>query len=54
MMQVTAGRLNKQIASDLGISESTVIGASQQPDAKDEGRFASRAQAKGGFFSSRR
>jgi FixJ family two-component response regulator len=41
MVQVTAGRLNKQIAHDIGVAESTVT--SHEPDAEDEGSFPSRA-----------
>ena len=49
MILVTAGRLNKQIANDIGIAEIDGEGASQQPDAKDAGPFASRAQPNGGY-----
>ena len=48
MIYVTHGRLNKQIAHDIGIAESHGEGASHQLDAKDEGPFASRAQPNGG------
>ena len=48
MMQVTAGRLNKQIAGDIGISEIYGEGASHQLDEKNESPFASRAQPNGG------
>ena len=49
MVQVTAGRLNKQIANDIGIAEFYGEGASHPPDAEDEGPFASRAQPNGGY-----
>ena len=49
MIQVTAGRLNKQIANDIGIAEFDGEGASHPPDAEDEGPFASRAQPNGGY-----
>ena len=49
MILVTAGRLNKQIANDIGIAEFDGEGASHQPDAKDAGPFASRAQPNGGY-----
>ena len=49
MIHVTAGRLNKQIANDIGIAESTVKVHRTQPDAEDEGPFASRAQPNGGY-----
>jgi hypothetical protein len=38
MVQVTQGRLCKQIAGDIGLLGT--VGASQPPDAKDEGRIA--------------
>jgi hypothetical protein len=43
VIQVARGRLSKQIAHDIGIAEAMTKGASQQGDAEDEGRFASRA-----------
>ena len=49
MIKVTAGRLNKQIASDIGITEFDREGASHPPDEEDEGPFASRAQPNGGY-----
>ena len=49
MVQVTAGRLNKQIAHDIGIAEVHREGASHPPDAEDEDPFASRAQPNGGY-----
>ena len=48
MLHVVAGRLNKQIANDIGIAEVYGEGASHPPDAEDEGPFASRAQPDGG------
>ena len=48
MLHVVAGRLNKQIANDIGIAEVYGEGASHPPDAEDEGAFASRAQPDGG------
>ena len=48
MVQATAGRLNKQIAGDIGITEFDREGASHQFDEEDAGPFASRAQPNGG------
>ena len=48
MVHVVAGRLNKQIANDIGIAEVHREGASHPSDAEDEGAFASRAQPDGG------
>ena len=48
MLHVVAGRLNKQIANDIGIAKSTVKVHRVEPDAEDEGTFASRAQPDGG------
>jgi len=47
MLHVVAGRLNKQIANDIGIAESTVKVHRTPPDAENEGTFASRAQPDG-------
>ena len=48
MIQVTAGRLNKQIASDMGIAESTVKVHRTHVMRKMQGPFASGAQPNGG------
>ena len=49
MVEVTTGRLNKQIAHHIGIAEIHGEGAPHEPDAEDEGAFASRAQPNGGY-----
>jgi FixJ family two-component response regulator len=48
LIQVAQGRLNKQIAGEMGITETTVKGASQQHDAEDQSRIARRPLANGG------
>ena len=44
MIQATAGRLNKQMAHDMGIAEFDGEGASNQSDAEDEGAVTAGAQ----------
>jgi hypothetical protein len=48
MIRVVQGRLNEQIAGDIGIAEPTVKGPSQQSDAEDERTHSRRAWPNGG------
>jgi FixJ family two-component response regulator len=48
MIQVARGRLGNQIASDMGITETTVKVPSRQCDAEDECSVARRVRPNGG------